>query len=73
MKKLQLISIDTYCSKAKCWSKDEMIIYHTQIEDLINHPFSPYEIPELNYPKSSLVESVGLYNFFRSNVSRIAP
>ena len=73
MKKIQLINVTTYCAKAKQWDVKDLIIETVRKEDLYNHPFSPFEIPELNYPKSSLVKSVGLYNFFKSNVSKITP
>lgn len=72
-RKLQLISLDTYCHRAKTWSMEDMIIETVQREDIYNHPPVPFEIPKLNYPKSSLVKSVGLRNFFRSNVEKITP
>ena len=64
-KKATLISMTTYCAKAKVWSVEDMIIYHTKMEDEINHPYKHHQIPELKYPKSVLKESVGLWNFFK--------
>ena len=63
----------TYCSKAKLWSKDDMIIYHVQKEDEVNHPYVPVEIPKMKLRTDSIKESAGLYNFFRSNVEAILP
>lgn len=51
MKKATLINITTYCSKAKVWSVEDMIVYHTQREDIINHPYKPIEIPKMKYQK----------------------
>lgn len=72
-RKVHLISLGTYCHKAKTWTTEDMILEAVRIEDLYNHPPVPFEIPKLHYPKSSLVESVGLYNFFKSNVEKIIP
>ena len=65
MKKLQLINVTTYCAKAKVWDTHDMIIEYVQKEDIINHPYKHPQIPELNYPKSSLKPSPGLYNFLK--------
>lgn len=72
-RKVHLISMDTYCHKAKTWTVEDMIIETVQREDLYNHPFQPYEIPELTPIKSSLKVSPGLWNFFMSNVEKITP
>ena len=65
MKKIQLISLTTYCSKAKVWSAEDMIIYHTKLEDEVNHPYQPIQIPELKYPTSFKKDTVGMWNFFK--------
>lgn len=72
-KKATLISITTYCSKAKVWSKEDMIIYHTKMEDEWNHPYQHPSIPKLHYPKSTLKASPGLLNFFKSSVQSVLP
>lgn len=72
MKKLQLISMSTYCHKAKTWDKNDMIISYVQREDLVNHPYKRIEVPKMNYPKS-LKDSTGLLNFFKSQVNQILP
>lgn len=51
--KATLISMTTYCAKAKVWGTEEMIVYHTQREDIINHPFVPIVVPAMSYPKVS--------------------
>lgn len=73
MKKATLISLTTYCSKAKVWSTDDMIIYHTQMEDEVNHPYQHHLIPKMKYPISSLKVSTGLWNFFKAEVNRCVP
>lgn len=43
----------TYCSKAKVFDKEDMIIYFVQKEDEINHPYKPIKVPKnMVYPKS---------------------
>jgi len=73
MKKLKLISLSTYCHRAKTWDKNDILIQEVQKEDLWNHPWQPMEIPEMKYTNSSLKVSTGLWNFFKAEVNKIVP
>lgn len=69
MKKLQLISITSYCSKSKAFDMRDILIETVQKEDLINHADTEViNIPKMVSPvtKFKIKEGAGLYSFLVS-------
>ena len=63
MKKLQLISVTSYCSKSKAFCMRDILIETVQKEDLINHAgMEVINIPKIVSPvsKVTIKEGAGL-------------
>lgn len=65
--KVQLISLKSYCPRAKQFDMRDILHETVQREDIINHPYKPIEIPkDMKYPTSTKLVDASLYAFVKS-------